>query len=394
VDSVCELFLPLVAGVPVVIADDATLRDPVRLAGLVVREGVTRLVAVPSLLRVLFDVCADTLTGSALRSITASGEPLLGTDVTRIREVLPEARIWNIYGCTEVAADATAHEVTTTGVEERIPIGRPLDNVQVHLHGPDGEPVPLGAIGEIHIGGLGLSPGYIGHAQHQDTRFTTTEAGRLYATGDLGRWRPDGTLEHHGRADRQIKIRGVRAEPGEIEHALTTHPNINEAAVITRTHNHDTALIAFYTPQHHDPNPDQLRTHRRTHLPEQLIPTHLIQLPHLPHLPNGKLDHHTLTQHTTTNPNRGFTAPRTAAEKAVAAAFSDVLGGTRVGALDDFFALGGHSLLATRLASALSARLDVDVPLGHVFEHPLVADLARAVEDLLVADIRDPDGGP
>jgi surfactin family lipopeptide synthetase C len=383
VDSVCELFLPLVAGVPVVVADEQRLRDPRRLVELLVRERVSRLVAVPSLLRVMFEVCGRELAGSSLRSITASGEPLTGADVRRIRAVLPTCRVWNIYGCTEVAADATAHEVT--GVEERVPIGRPMDNVTVQLLGPAGEPVPIGAIGEITIGGLGVSPGYVGHAAGHQDRFTTTEAGRSYRTGDLGRWRADGTLEHLGRADRQIKIRGIRAEPGEIEHALTTHPNINHAAITTRVANGDTEIVAFYTG---DPDLHDLRRHLRAKLPEQLVPGHLVRLDELPHLPNGKLDREALAKHTTTT-SRTFTAPRTAAEKAVADAFADVLGGPRAGALDDFFALGGHSLLATRLASALGARFDVDVPLGLIFEHPVVADLARAIEGLLVADIRN-----
>jgi pristinamycin I synthase-3/4 len=379
VDAVCELFAPLAAGVPVVLVDDAVAADPLALAELVVRERVTRLVAVPSLLRVLSDVAAAALARSRLRLITASGEPLTATDVRALRRVLPDCELWNIYGCTEVAADATAHRVDRLD-GERVPIGRPLDNVTIELHDPAGELVALGAIGEIVVGGLGVSPGYLGHARAEGHRFT---ADGRYRTGDLGRWRPDGTLEHHGRADRQLKIRGVRVEPDELEHALKRHPHIADAAVTTQPGPDGPALAAFYTTT--TPiTTDELRAHLTDHLPTNLIPTHLTELPHLPHLPNGKTDHHTLArmQPAPAGPESAHEPPRTPEERAVAETFGELTGTDRVGRQDDFFALGGHSLLATRAVSRLGERLGKVIELRLIFEHRTVADFAAAVAAL------------
>ena len=297
-----------------------------------------------------------------------------------------------------MAADATCYEFKRDP-GERIPIGRPIDNVHVRILGPDRELLPPGAIGQLYVGGAGLSPGYTGHAAtSQQDRFIDDplQPGHsLYQTGDLARWRSDGHLDYLGRSDRQLKIRGVRVEPAEIEHVLSQHPHIREAAVITRPTPNGPELAAYLTTTTPKPAPDALRAYLKNRLPDQLIPTHLTILDHLPHLPNGKLDHTTLTNHTPTPDGRRTVAPapRSAAEQIVADTFADVLGVRDVGAFDDFFALGGHSLLATRLASALGRRFGVELPLGAIFQHSVVADLAAAVEELLLAEIRATDRG-
>jgi amino acid adenylation domain-containing protein len=396
VDAIAEIFAPLAAGVPLVVADEHTLGDPRALARLIVSAGVTRLVAVPSLLAVLVEEAAGELARSGLVQVTSSGEPLAGELARRLRATLPRGcRIVNLYGSTEVAADATCYLVDGE-IPDRIPIGRPLDNVCARVLGPHHELLPPGAIGELAIGGAGLSPGYIGHAAATgNERFIDDPldpTNTLYQTGDLARWRADGQLECLGRADRQLKIRGVRVEPDEIEHVLTRHPNIREAAITTHTGPHGPELNAFLTTHQPPTTPDALRAYLRSHLPDQLIPTHLTILDQLPHLPNGKIDHTTLTQHASNDRSeRVATAPRSAAEQLVADTYSEILGVVGIGAFDDFFALGGHSLLATRLASALGRRFTIELPLGMVFQHPVVADLASAVEELLLAEIRATD---
>ena len=399
VDAIAELFAPLAAGVPVVVADEALAADPRRLARLIVARGVTRLVAVPSLLSVLVEEAASELAASRLLQVTSSGEPLSGQLARQLRAVLPAGcRLVNLYGSTEVAADATCYQLEHDP-GERVPIGRPIDNVHVRILGPNHELLPPGAIGQLYVGGAGLTPGYTGQAAHtHHDRFIDDplQPGHtLYQTGDLARWRSDGHLDHLGRSDRQLKIRGVRVEPDEIEHVLRHHPHIREAAVINRPTPHGPELTAYLTTTTPQPAPDALRAYLRTRLPDQLIPTHLTILDHLPHLPNGKLDHTTLTNHTPTTDERRIasTAPRSAAEQIVADTFSDVLGVQDVGAFDDFFALGGHSLLATRLASALGRRFGIELPLGAIFQHSTVADLGAAVEELLLAEIRATDRG-
>ncbi len=374
VDSVCELFAPLAAGIPVVLCDDTTAGDPLALAQLIARERVTALVTVPSLLALICDLAPETLV--RLRRINISGEPLPPALASTLTERLPDAQLWNVYGTTEVAADATAHLITSTS-GPRIPIGRPLDNTTIELHDSDGELVPLGATGEIVIGGHCTSPGYLGHAVTDNHRFHN----HTYRTGDLGRWRPDGTLEHHGRADRQLKIRGARVEPDELEHALTNHPHIKEAAVVTRPTPDGPALAAYYaTTAPLDAH--NLRQHLTTELPAQLVPTHLVELPQLPHLPNGKLDRRSLTDQPSPTTQHPTQPPQTPTEHAVAEIYAQLTTTQPINRHDDFFALGGHSLLATRAVARLSERLEKAIDLRLIFEHRTVAALAAAVDAL------------
>ena len=368
VDSVCELFAPLAAGIPVVLCDDTTAGDPLALAQLIARERVTALVTVPSLLALICDLAPETLV--RLRRINISGEPLPPTLARR----LPHAELWNIYGTTEIAADATAHHIGSTS-GPRIPIGRPLDNTTIELHDAHGELVPLGATGEIVISGHGLSPGYIGHAHTDNHRFHN----HAYRTGDLGRWREDGTLEHHGRADRQTKIRGARVEPDELEHALKTHPAINDAAVAIHDTPDGPELTAYYTTAT-PTDRHALHHHLSAQLPAHLIPTHLTELPELPHLPNGKLDRHALTRQPPPTPQPTTQPPETPTEATIASVYAQLTTTQPINRHDDFFSLGGHSLLATRLVSALNARFDIELPLGLVFDRPVVAELAQEID--------------
>jgi len=395
VDSVWEVFGPLAGGVPSVVVDEATVLDPVKLAGVLVAEGVTRLVAVPSLLSVLFEVAGDRLRESRLRQVISSGEVLSGEVVRRVRSVLPGCRVLNLYGSTEVAADATWWPVEGEAAD-RVPIGRPLDNVRVLVLGRGGEPVPIGVVGELFVGGAGVALGYVGRPELSEERFvadrfSAVEGERLYRTGDLARWRPDGALEFVGRADRQVKVRGVRAEPGEVEEALTGHPDVREAAVVARRGESGVELAGFVVLAELASGVDGVRAFLRARLPEQLVPAHLIPVESLPRLPNGKIDRTTLAQRTDTTPQPDsgeLTPPGTALQRVVAEAFGEVLGISKVGAFDDFFALGGHSLLATRLVSVLNSRLDIDLPIAEVFSRTIVADLASAIEEILVQELR------
>jgi amino acid adenylation domain-containing protein len=383
VDSVWELFGPLCAGRPVVLVDEATAADPRALAEAIVAHGVTRLVAVPSLLAVLFDLAGERLAGSRLRHVTSSGEPLGAEVVRRVRAALPGCRILNLYGSTEVAADATAFALDGPPAEP-VPIGRPLDNVWVRVLDPAGELVPVGVVGEIYVGGAGVTPGYVGAAGAGAERLVADPlapgGGPLYRTGDLGRWRPDGQLEFAGRADRQVKVRGVRVEPGEVEHALERHRSVREAAVVARPGPEGTELVGFVVGTGPEAGPEALAAHLRGLLPDQLVPAHLIAVEELPRLPSGKIDRAALAARgERTAPAKADEPAATPEEQAVAAVFAELTGADHVGRHDDFFALGGHSLLATRAAARLGERLDREVPLRLLFERPTVAELAAAI---------------
>jgi amino acid adenylation domain-containing protein len=388
VDSVWELFGPLVAGVRLVVVPEDVVGDAVGLVELLVREGVTRLVVVPSLLSVLVDVAGERLRASRLAEVACSGEALSGELVRRFRAVLPGCRLVNLYGSTEVAADATCY-VVEDEVGDRVPIGRPLQNMWVRVLGRAGELVPVGAVGELCVGGAGVSPGYVGHAAGQQERFIADPlagGGRLYRTGDLGRWRRDGLLEYAGRRDRQVKVRGVRVEPEEVEQVLGEHPDVREAAVVAREGADGTELVGFLVAADGSAPTDAVRAYLHTRLPDQMIPAHLIPIDQLPRLPNGKTDRTTLTEKRSPDAvKRSYDAPVTAEEQAVAEVFAELTGAGAVGRDDDFFALGGHSLLATRAVSRLSAQFERALPLQLLFEHPTVAGLARAISKLPAA---------
>ncbi|HEY7422394.1 MAG TPA: amino acid adenylation domain-containing protein [Gaiellaceae bacterium] len=394
VDSLCELFGPLVGGAPLVIADEAELADPRALAELIAREGVTRLVAVPSLLSALVDVAPDVVRSSRLRSLTSSGEALSGELAGRLLALLPGCRLLNVYGSTEMTADATA-QIVRSGPAGPAPIGRPLANVRVLVLGPARELLPVGAVGELYVGGAGLALGYVGHAAAgEQERFVAdpfSPGKRLYRTGDLARWRLDRELEFVGRVDRQLKVRGVRVEPEEVELVLHSHEVVRDAAVVARPGIDGPELCAFVVLEQPEARIDAVRAFLHGHLSEQSVPTHIVPLDELPRLSNGKVDRGALARRSETSPHSSvYEAPSTPIEQAVAEVFAELSRAERVGRRDDFFALGGHSLLATRAAARLSDRFKKTIPLRLVFEHATVAELAEAIAEIVAAPGEEP----
>ena len=390
VDAIGEVLVPLLAGVPVVVADSA---DPGRLAELVAAERVTHLLAVPSLLAVLYDTHGDVVARAPLRVITSSGEPLTATLAATIRATNGDATIVNLYGSTETSGDATAAIIGPTDPTSHVTIGRPIDNVTARILDHHGQLLPPGATGHLHIGGAALTHGYLPTVAADDhARYWHDTTQRWYATGDLARWRPDGTLEHLGRHDRQTKIRGVRVEPAGIEHTLITIDHITDAAVTTRHHpTRGTELTAYLVLDDPHHPLDHIRQQLRATLPTHHLPTHLIPTTHIPRTATGKIDHHALT--TTTVNREPPVEPRNATEQMVAEVFAEVLDVDHVGAFDDFFGLGGHSLLATRTISRLSAAFGVEVSIADLFTNPVVTDLASEMQTRVVRDSAGDDRG-
>src|SRR6185436_12257605 len=229
VDSVWEIFGPLLQGVPSVIVPDEVVGDPERLAELLARHRVTRIVLVPSLLARWLDAVPDL--ARRVPDLTfwiSSGEAISGELARRFEAIVPRATLVNLYGSSEVAADVSAYVITGGGVRERIPIGRPIANTRLYVLDAHANPVPTGVTGEIYVGGAALARGYLDDAELTARKFVRdpfADAGaRLYRTGDVGRFLPDGNLEYLGRVDNQIKLRGVRIELGEVESVLRTHP--------------------------------------------------------------------------------------------------------------------------------------------------------------------------
>ncbi|GLX93974.1 non-ribosomal peptide synthetase [Herbidospora sp. NBRC 101105] len=354
-----ELYLPLVTGGRMVIADAETARDGTRLRDLVEREGVTHVQATPSGWRVLLDAgFAGNVTG------LVGGEALPLGLARRLADRC--ARLVNVYGPTETTIWSTAWDVPKNPAS--VSIGTPILNTTVHVLDDDGRPVEEG---ELYIGGLGVADGYLNRPALTAERFLPAPGGeRLYRTGDLVRRRADGGLDFLGRADTQVKLRGHRIELGEIETVLEELDGVAQAVVAV----HDEVLVAYVVGDHGD-----LLSTLRERLPAYMVPSTVISLDALPLTPNGKVDRLALPA-----PARsaGETAPRTPTERVVAEAFAEVLGLDRVGAEADFFAVGGHSLLATKVTARLTRRLGVEIPVRELFGAPTVEALAAVLDGL------------
>ncbi|MFF5139127.1 non-ribosomal peptide synthase/polyketide synthase [Streptomyces sp. NPDC013157] len=381
--SVWEFFWPLITGATLVVARPEGHQDPAYLAGLIRRERVTTAHFVPSMLRAFLDepTAADC---TGLRQVMCSGEALPAPLAARFRDVLPDTRLHNLYGPTEASVDVTAHEVPADPVA--VPIGRPVWNTRTYVLDAGLRPVPPGVAGELYLTGVQLARGYLGRPALTAERFVADPFGapgeRMYRTGDLARWTADGELEYLGRTDDQVKLRGFRIEPGEIETVLAAHPSVAHATVVVR----DDRLVAYVVPAPEAAVPAPgaagpatldsaaLRAHAAAALPAYMVPAALVTLDALPLTPNGKLDRRALPAPDFAAEVTG-TRPRTPLEETLGALVADVLGLERVGVDDDFFALGGDSIVAMQLAARARAAGLAFSP-RDVFRHKSVAGLA------------------
>lgn len=382
--SVWEFFWPLMTGATVVEAKPEGHRDANYLKRLIASEGVTFLHFVPSMLRLFLEEPGlDEL--RAIRQVVCSGEALPLDAVERFFELLPHARLDNLYGPTEAAVDVTWWPCKPHDPLGLVPIGHPIANTRMYVLDEQLRPLPPGAEGELYIGGVQVGMGYVARPDLTAERFLPDPfhpGERMYKTGDVGRWLPNGAIEYMGRADLQIKLRGNRIELGEIEAQLMAMPTVLRCVVAAKDFGAgDVRLVAYIVGKGAVPSHAEVKQHLSAHLPEYMLPQHVMGLADIPLLPNGKIDRKALPLPSSdaTAPTSGGTAPRTAIEQGVASAMQAVL---KTGALsleDDFFALGGHSLLAARLIAQLNREFDVQLQLRALFESPTVAKLAAAV---------------
>ncbi|WP_405139745.1 amino acid adenylation domain-containing protein [Sphaerisporangium sp. NBC_01403] len=385
-----EIYPALAAGATVELLPGGALTLPELLAGPRGRE-VTVLDLPTAYWHQLVDQLDRVAWPDALRLVILGGEQAHAAAVARWRERFGDrVRLVNTYGPTEATIIATATDLGAADTTGRPPIGRPIGATRAVVLDGHGRRVPPGAPGELHLGGAGLARGYLGRPELTAERFVTRPGeGRLYRTGDLVRWRADGRLEFLGRLDDQMKVRGFRIEPAEIEGRLLAHPGVRQAAVVAR----DGTLVAYVAgPAGPDPgqplDPVVLRRELAASLPSYMVPEVWVVLDALPLTPGGKVDRRALPP-PDPGDGRPFTAPRTDAEALVAEIWQEVLGAGEVGAFDDFFALGGHSLLAVQVGSRLRATTGVEVPIRALFTHRTVADLAAEVERVLTEELAE-----
>lgn len=393
--SVWELFWPLMAGASLVVAPPDAHRDSAELVRLIMQYQITTLHFVPSMLRVFLND-PGVVDCVSLRRVICSGEAL-SVDLPQLFFQRLTAELHNLYGPTEAAVDVTAWECQRNWSDRPIPIGYPIANTQIYILNSYLQPVPIGVAGELHIGGVGVGQGYLNRPELTAEKFISSpfsnDDGRLYKTGDLARYRPDGSVEYLGRLDHQVKLRGLRIELGEIEVVLTQHPAVREAVVIAREDQFgQLQLIAYWVASPiAEAETDQLRSHLLTSLPGYMVPAQFIRLEALPTLPNGKLNRRALPAPTWEAKVSTFVSPRTPVEQRLCQIWAKYLqcdglrpvGDHRVGIHDSFFELGGHSLLATQVISEIRQVFEIELPLRCLFESPTVAGLAVQVNQAL-----------
>lgn len=376
-----ELFLPLIVGARVVIADQETVKDGRHLAKLLTSTHASIMQATPATWRMLLD---SGWQGSSNLKVLCGGEQL---PVALAKQLLNLGlEIWNLYGPTETTIWSTCHRVLPD--EEPIPLGRPIANTFIYLLDPRGKPVPIGVPGELYIGGAGLARGYLNRPELTESKFLPNPfvndcKARLYKTGDLARFRADGVIEYLGRLDYQVKIRGYRIELSEVEHALERHPNVRQAVVMAReTPGKDRQLVAYAVLQGntHAVIPHELRSWLKEFLPDYMVPSDILLLDALPLTPNGKVDRRNLPEPKHVEPSNVITRPTTPMEEKIAEIWTQILHIPQIGVDQNFFEIGGHSLLATQVLARLHERFRVELPLRCIFEAPTITELAKYVE--------------
>ena len=383
--SIEQTILPLTHGASIVVISELTRQSPPQFWDYVHNKNVTLLNCTPSLLEALIHSAPDNF---HLRHLVVGGEAFTTVLHEQILRHLDVAQISNLYGPTETTIDAIGFKVEGRESGRQLPIGRPLPNYRVYVLDAGLRLVPAGVGGELYIAGAGLARGYLGRGGLTAERFVADPYGpagsRMYRSGDLARWRADGVLEFLGRADAQVKLRGFRIEPGEIEAALVRHAGVAQSAVIAREDAAGHKRLVAYVVSAADQAVDAavLRTHLGVSLPDYMVPSAFVMLERLPLTPNGKLDRRALPA-----PDfaaaRLHRAPRTPQEEMLCALFAEVLGLERVGITDDFFALGGDSIMSIQLVSR-ARQAGLLISPRAVFQHKTVEALCSVAS--IIAD--------
>jgi amino acid adenylation domain-containing protein len=379
--SVFELFAPLTRGGAVVMA-----RNALELPALSAAGRVTLINTVPSAMAEL--VRAQAVPGS-VRTVNLAGEPLANSLVQALHEAAPGVeRVLNLYGPTEDTTYST-WTLAPRGATREPTLGRPLDGTRAYVLDAFGQPVPMGVAGELFLGGAGLARGYVDQPELTAERFvpdpfSTTPGARLYRTGDRVRWLAEGALQYLGRIDQQVKVRGFRIEPGEVEAALRQHPDVREAVVLARESGTEGKRLVAWLVARAGATPDaaELRRFLKERVPDFMVPSAFVPLDALPLTPNGKVDRKALpAPEARTEQSRAYVPPRDDLELRLARIWEELLGVSPIGIHSDFFELGGHSLLAMRMMSLIRERLGRSLPVVSLFQSGTLEELAARLRE-------------
>ena len=382
--SVWEFYAPLWVGATLVMAEPEAHTDAQRLIEALIEQRITVLQVVPTLLQVLL-AAPRFVECTTLRRVFCGGEVLPASVCRQFYATLPSASLHNLYGPTEASIDSTVFTCPSDWEGDRVPVGRPIHNVQTYILNERLQPVPVGVVGELYIGGAGLGRGYLNRPELTAERFVANPfgEGRLYKTGDQARYLEDGNIEYLGRNDFQVKIRGFRIELGEIETVLQKHPQVRQAVVVVHSQpSLSPQLVAYVVPEADMPkvNAADLRRDLQAELPEHLIPNLLIPIARLPLAPSGKVDRRALSEQAIESVvNAGtFVVPETPREEALAQLWQDLLKLPAISRYANFFTIGGDSILSIRLVSR-AQQIGLKFTPRDLFLHPTIAELARVV---------------
>jgi amino acid adenylation domain-containing protein len=382
--SVWEFFWPLMFGARLVVARPEGHKDGDYLVQTIIDQKVTTMHFVPSMLQI-FLMAKDMEKCDSLRQVICSGEAL-PLDLQNRFFALLDAKLHNLYGPTEAAVDVTYWECQRESNLKTVPIGRPVANTQIYILDPYMQPVPIGVSGELHIGGVQVARGYLNRPELTAEKFipdpfSNNPNARLYKTGDLARYLPDGSIEYLGRLDNQVKIRGLRIELGEIESVLSQHPTVREAVVLAREDvPDDKRLVAYIIPdQNQKPSLSELRDYINQKLPDFMVPSHFVPLDAFPLTPNQKVDRRALPapDHAQIEKAVAYVPPKNELQQAIAGIWQELLRVPKVGMNDNFFELGGHSLLIVQACYRLREMTDRKLSITDMFRFPTINTLTE-----------------
>ena len=381
--SVEDIFTPLISGSRLVMIKQSKRLDIQYLSNVIVKNKISHMLLVPSLYKVLLKEMGEGL--KTLKAITLAGESFTEKMVEEHFDKYDGIRLFNEYGPTENSVCSTAYEFTKENI--KISIGKPIDNVKCYILGEEGNIQPIGVPGELCVSGAGVTEGYLNKPQITSEKFITNPfetQKRMYKTGDLAKWLPDGNIEFLGRIDNQVKIRGFRIELGEIENTLSKCEGIKESFVVDKTDENGNKFLCAYYLANEEVAATKLRNELTKGLPDYMVPTYFIRLDKMPLTPNGKLDRKSLPEpKERINSQAKYEAPRNEIEEKLVGIWSEILGveSQTIGINDSFFDLGGHSLKATILNSRIHKEFDVEIPLIELFKKPTIRELSECVKN-------------
>ncbi len=383
--SVSELFGWFMGGGRLVILKHGGEKEPIEILRAVTKYQVTHLNFVPSMLRIFVQILEDSSEKpDTLKYVFSAGEALTIELAERFRYILPNISLENLYGPTETTIYATKYSLSELDDNMRIAIGKPIYNTTAYIVDSNVRLQPIGVAGELCLSGAGLARGYLNRPKLTAEKFADNpfELGtKMYKTGDLARWLPDGNIEFLGRIDHQVKIRGYRIELGEIENKLLSHEAVKDTVVIAKDDNNGNKYLCAYIVMDYKLTIAELREHLLRDLPDYMIPSYFIQLEKLPLTSNGKVDRKTLSE-LDYNISTGveYEAPRNSTEEKLVEIWREILGVDKIGINDNFFELGGHSLKATSLAARIHKVLDIEIPLREIFKAPTIKGISEYIK--------------